>query len=149
MRLIFLACLAPILAFAQSLARTPEIDTVIIVKRPNTNGYTMQYSEAGAYNDVSPLIRVGDAVPLLSDADIKVVKPLFDKAIKDAKPKTVGTLTVSKVVGDKYVSQITAIGEEGGQPTLTRAPLHDMTSATERKQAEDLFAIAKRARTGK
>jgi hypothetical protein len=150
MRLAALCLLVPFFAFAQSKARPLEIDTVTLVQRPDGKGYTLQYSESGANRDGSPLVRVGDPVPLLTGADQKVVKPFFDFAhAKLGKGETLGTITVAKVVGGKYEAQHTAIGKEDGQPTLTRSPLHEMATPKERKEAEALFALAKRARTGK
>lgn len=148
MRLMLAVLLVPFFASAQ--AKAPVIDTIILMKRPNADGYLMQYTEAGRNADGSPLVRTGDQVPLLTAADVKVVKPFFDFAAAKLKGKEeLGTITVARSGRGKDVLQYTARVGPKGTEALVVSPLYEMTGEKERKGFESMFALANRARSGK
>ena len=145
--LLVTLCLASFAVGAQSKAKAPEIDTVIILKQGD--GYVMQYSEAGRDEEGRPLIRTGDQVPLITDADKKIIKATFDAESARAKPANVGSIVVAKDGRGVYFVQYTAARTQAGRTTQVIGPLVEMASAKDRKEALNIFGLANRARSGK
>ena len=140
-------CLLTFSVGAQSKAKPLEIDTVILMKKGD--GYVMQYSAAGRDESGRPIIKAGDQVPLLSDADRKAVKPIFDAEAARAKPATVDSIVLATDVRGSFFVQHTAAKTNQGFTFQVVGPLTELPSAKERKEAQAVFALAKRARTGK